>query len=202
MAAALPKAEQSERTRTALLNVAYGFFAEQGYADTSTRDIVEGAEVTRGALYYHFRNKKGIFQAVYERETETRVQRIRKRMQEAQGDLWHRLIETGCTAFIENTSDRGSQRIVYLDAPAVLDAHIWHENVPAVTLIFQVLERLVAEILIKRETPCETLASLLWGSFREAAINIALSSDVVTTQREMAQGLEYLFESLRIEPRL
>ena len=74
MAAALPKAEQSDRTRTALLSVAQRLFAEQGYADTSTKDIVDGAKVTRGALYYHFRSKKGIFQAVFEQLRYTRTQ--------------------------------------------------------------------------------------------------------------------------------
>lgn len=73
-------------------------------------------------------------------------------------------------------------------------------NVPAMTLIRQTLERLVAEGLIRRETPCETLSSLLWGSFLEAGITIALSNDVAKTQREMARGLEHLFESLRVKP--
>lgn len=200
MAAGIPKSEQSERTRIALLDVAYRLFAEQGYADTSTQDIVEGAKVTRGALYYHFRSKEGIFQAVFERVREARVQIIRARMEAAKGDLWQRLIQTGCAAFIENSSDKGSQRILYLDGPSVLEAQVWHENVPAVALIRQTLERLVAEGLMRRETPCETLSSLLWGSFLEAGINIALSNDVAKTQREMARGLEYLFESLRGKP--
>ena len=117
------------------------------------------------------------------------------------GDLWQRLIQTGCAAFIGNSSDKGSQRILYLDGPSVLQAQVWHDNVPAVTLIRQTLERLLAEGLIRRETPCETLASLLWSSFLEAGITIALSNDVAKTQKEMARGLEYLFESLRIKPR-
>ena len=201
MAAGISKSEQSERTRTALLNVAYRLFAEQGYADTPTQDIVKHAKVTRGALYYHFSSKKGIFQAVFEHVRETRLQLIRARMAAAKGDLWKRLIQTGCAAFIENSSDKGSQRILYLDGPSVLEAQVWHENVPAVTLIRQTLERLVAEGLVRRETPCETLSSLLWGSFLEAGINIALSDDVAKTQREMARGLEYLFESLRTNPK-
>lgn len=66
MASTLPKAEQYEKTRVALLAVAHEMFTERGYADAPTQEIVERAEVTRGALYYHFRDKKALFQAVFE----------------------------------------------------------------------------------------------------------------------------------------
>jgi AcrR family transcriptional regulator len=199
MAAALPKAEQSDRTRTALLSVAHRLFAEQGYADTSTQDIVDGAKVTRGALYYHFRSKKGIFQAVFEQLRYTRTQTAQERIQAAEGDLWYRLVETGCAAFIEASSDRGGQRIMFLDGPSVLDSRIWHENVPAVNLIRQGLEQLAAAGFIE-EAPYKTLAHLLWGSFLEASLYITYATDILEAQREMAQGLAHLFGSLRIKP--
>ena len=56
MAATLPKAEQYEKTRSALLTVAHELFAKKGYAATSTQDVVERAGVTGGALYYRFHN--------------------------------------------------------------------------------------------------------------------------------------------------
>ena len=199
MAAALPKAEQSDRTRTALLSVAQRLFAEQGYADTSTKDIVDGAKVTRGALYYHFRSKKGIFQAVFEQLRYTRTQTVQERIQAAEGDLWHRIVETGCAAFIEASSDRGALRIIFLDGPSVLDSRIWHENVPGVNLIRQGLDQLVAAGFIE-EAPRETLARLLWGSFLEASVYITYATDILEAQREMAQGLEHLLGNLRIKP--
>jgi AcrR family transcriptional regulator len=57
MAAGISKAEQSERTRRALLDAAWELFAEHGYAKTSTEEVVRRAAVTSGALYYHFRDK-------------------------------------------------------------------------------------------------------------------------------------------------
>ena len=84
MVAALPKAEQYEKTRTALLTAAYELFAERGYADVSTKDIVERAEVTRGALYYHFRNKKSLFCVVFEQVRQARTQAVQTRIQAAE----------------------------------------------------------------------------------------------------------------------
>ena len=60
----MKKAEQSEATRVALLKAARELFTEHGYAGTATEDIAQRAGVTRGAIYYQFRDKSGLFRAV------------------------------------------------------------------------------------------------------------------------------------------
>ena len=199
MTAALSKAEQYEKTRSALLTVAQELFAERGYVDTSTQDIVKRAEVTRGALYYHFRDKKALFRAVFERFREARTQAVMARMQEAEGDLWQRLVETGCTAFIESLSDKSAQRIIFADGPSVLDPEVWHTNVQGVYLITQFLEQLEAEGFIEENTPHKALARLVWGAFLEAGVYIAHATDSVEAQHEMLSGLKHWLEKLRIK---
>ncbi|MBU6329679.1 MAG: TetR family transcriptional regulator [Acidobacteria bacterium] len=44
-------------TRAALVELAAEMFAEQGYLQTSIRDIAQRASLTTGAIYGHFRNK-------------------------------------------------------------------------------------------------------------------------------------------------
>jgi AcrR family transcriptional regulator len=44
-------------TRNRLVELAAGLFAEQGYVQTSIRDIARRGSVTTGAIYGHFRNK-------------------------------------------------------------------------------------------------------------------------------------------------
>ena len=60
------KEEYAEATRAALVEVARAEFAERGYADVSIEQIVQGARVTRGALYHHFEDKRALFRAVLE----------------------------------------------------------------------------------------------------------------------------------------
>jgi len=50
--------------RAKLLAAAAARFSQQGYAATSVREIVEAAGVTKPVLYYYFRSKEGIFQAL------------------------------------------------------------------------------------------------------------------------------------------
>lgn len=52
---------EAQETMERLLQVAREEFADKGYADTALEMVADIAQVTRGALYHHFKNKKGCF---------------------------------------------------------------------------------------------------------------------------------------------
>src|SRR5688572_9251313 len=58
------RSEMIAETRAKLLAAGRRAFAELGYADASMDDFTSGAGLTRGALYHHFGDKKGLFEAV------------------------------------------------------------------------------------------------------------------------------------------
>jgi AcrR family transcriptional regulator len=60
----VPQAEQDERTRSRLIRAAVQVFTRKGYSAASVREIVELANVTKPALYYHFGSKEGILVAI------------------------------------------------------------------------------------------------------------------------------------------
>jgi len=51
-------------TRQLLLRAALKHFANSGYAATSVQDIVDDARLSKPALYYHFKDKADLFQAL------------------------------------------------------------------------------------------------------------------------------------------
>ncbi|WP_435217702.1 TetR/AcrR family transcriptional regulator [Streptomyces sp. bgisy034] len=53
-------------TRQRIQDVALELFAEQGYEKTSLREIAERLEVTKAALYYHFKTKEEIIVSLFE----------------------------------------------------------------------------------------------------------------------------------------
>ncbi|HBF08396.1 MAG TPA: TetR family transcriptional regulator [Gammaproteobacteria bacterium] len=58
--------DEAEQTKAGILDAAVELFAEKGFANTSLTEIAKKAEVTRGAIYWHFKNKAEIFDALHE----------------------------------------------------------------------------------------------------------------------------------------
>ena len=61
--------EEALATRHHLLNAAESVFSDKGVSRTSLEDIAHAAGVSRGAVYWHFKNKADLFNAIMERIT-------------------------------------------------------------------------------------------------------------------------------------
>jgi AcrR family transcriptional regulator len=57
---------RSEATRNKIIGAAVQLFNEIGYPATGLGDIIERADMTKGALYYHFDSKEALATAVIE----------------------------------------------------------------------------------------------------------------------------------------
>ncbi|MEU2062073.1 TetR/AcrR family transcriptional regulator [Streptomyces sp. NPDC013455] len=60
------KHQRRGNTRQRIQDVALELFAEQGYEKTSLREIAECLDVTKAALYYHFKTKEEIIVSLFE----------------------------------------------------------------------------------------------------------------------------------------
>ena len=69
---------RADETRRLLLDAAQSIFSRKGYHDASMDDIVQAADRSKGAAYFHFPGKGDIFRAVLNRlanRLERKVQR-------------------------------------------------------------------------------------------------------------------------------
>ncbi|MEK4505879.1 MULTISPECIES: TetR/AcrR family transcriptional regulator [Bacillus] len=61
-------AEKSEKTKRKIVIASRDLFAKKGYSETSVRDILEAAEVSKGNLYHHFKGKEFLFLHIMEED--------------------------------------------------------------------------------------------------------------------------------------
>ncbi len=59
--------KEAEERRNEILDAADELFSQKGFDGTSTNDILEKVGIARGTLYYHFKSKEDIMDALIER---------------------------------------------------------------------------------------------------------------------------------------
>ncbi len=69
-------------TRERILAVANELFIEQGYEGTSLREIADRLDITKAALYYHFRSKDEILETLLS-PFDTLIDQLLQRLEEA-----------------------------------------------------------------------------------------------------------------------
>ncbi len=190
------KAAQREATTQKLIEVGREIFTQYGYAQASTEEIVHRAGVTRGALYHHFASKEGLFHAVLEDVQKDVAQWIEASASETD-DLWEQLV-AGCRAFLKASLNPQVQRIMLIDAPAVLGWDAWRQidAEQGMQTLHSVLMELTAHGLIHPQ-PMNALVHLLSGAMNEAALWIARSEHPEQALEEAAAALEHLMGALR-----
>jgi AcrR family transcriptional regulator len=187
--------QRTEATTGQLLDAARELFAARGYSATSLDDVVAAAGVTKGALYHHFASKRDLFRAVFENE-QRHLAQVCHEAYRRKDDPWEGFHE-GCRAFLEETLDPGVQRIVSLDAPAVLG---WDQvrEIEAGYSLAMIENGLREAIEGERIAPRPTgpLAHMLFGALGEGAMVIARSGDQRAAMREVEREIRNILRSL------
>lgn len=184
---------EMEETRATLLATARFFFCEHGYAATSMDDLTAHAGLTRGALYHHFGDKKGLLAAVVEQidaEVDGRLQAI----SDGAADPWQGLRQR-CRAYLEMAMEPEIQRIVLRDARAVLGGATPESQ----RYCLESMQRLIAEMMqqgIVAQADPQALAALIYGSLAEAAVWIAEEEDGDTRLEKGLGALELLLRGM------
>jgi AcrR family transcriptional regulator len=171
----LTKAEQTQRTRRAILDRARQLFATQGYAATGTEEIISELGITRGALYHQFRDKQGVFRAVIAEAYAEISAYIRTRIESLENN-WEQLV-VGCQAFLEVAQQEDLRRLLFVEAPAVLAAETLVEfDQYGFGLLHESIQIAVQEGQLDT-IDAEGFAHLVNGSLNELAAWVAQSDN-------------------------
>lgn len=187
---------EMEETRAALLATARTVFSERGYADTSMDDLTAQAGLTRGALYHHFGDKKGLLLAVVEQidaEMDSRLQSI----SDSAGDPWEGF-RSRCRAYLEMALEPEIQRIVLRDARAVLGGASPDSQRHCLESMQALIGELIQQGIVADASP-RALASLIYGSLAEAAFWIADGDEGNARLIKAVAALELLLRGLLLK---
>jgi AcrR family transcriptional regulator len=189
------RTDQVAQTRAALTAAARHLFGRDGFAATSVDDIAREARLTTGALYHHFPNKTALFESVFEA---VHVDLLEASFQAAAGAADEvELLTLGFGAFLDAVLEPDVQRIIILDAPAVLGLARFTEldERYAFAAITAALEAATTSGRLRVDDP-ETLARLLLGALTRGGMLIANSPTPKETRDAVARTLGAMLEGL------
>lgn len=189
---------EMEETRALLITEARKMFSERGYADTSMDELTAQASLTRGALYHHFGDKKGLLSAVVQQldvEMDERLQAIT----DTAADAWNGFRQR-CRAYLEMALEPQIQRIVLRDARAVLGGTSSDAQRHCVESMQRMIQVLIQQGIVADVNP-QALALLIYGSLAEAAFWIADSKDGDKQLAQSVVALELLLGGILVKPK-
>ncbi len=189
------RSEMIEETRSRLIAAARKAFGEKGYADASMDDFTAEAGLTRGALYHHFGDKRGLFEAVV-REIDAEMAERLKGIAASAASPWEGFVQEN-VGYVELALDPEIQRILLRDGPAVLgDPSRWPGADGCIAAIRANLEALQADGVVRRDIDTDAAARLISGASTVAALWIANADDPAEASCKAIPAFKALLEGL------
>lgn len=184
--------EASYKTTSNLLAIARKHFTEYGYFDVALEKIAEEGNVTRGAVYHHFKNKQGLFTAVLECVQKDVSMQIEEAAMKSD-DPWQQLI-LGCVGFVKAANERENKRILLVDAPAVLGWTTWRQidQENSMNVLQEHISDLKAWGYLRDNVDTELMAYSVSGALNELALNYA-QTDTGSDDKIMATIIQLVY---------
>jgi AcrR family transcriptional regulator len=177
---------RSEATRQRLVAAARELFGARGYAGVGTEEIVRAAGVSRGALYHQFRDKADLFAAVAEQIEAEIAARIAADAAGAAADPAAAL-RIGARLFLDACAEPDVERIILLDAPAVLGWEAWRDLAGRYGLgLVQLALQTAMDAGAIVPQPVIPLAHVLIGALNECALYVARAEDPPAAREQCA----------------
>ncbi len=179
-----------------LIDVARTHFTNYGYADAALESIVHEANLTRGAVYHHFRSKKELFRIVLEDVQREVAERVEQEAS-ASEDLWQQLY-LGCRAFVMAAVEERNRRIMLIDGPAILGWEVWREidKNHSMRLLREQLG-IMQDRGYFRMVPLDVMTHFISGGLNETALWLANESLQPNALDETMKVLTVFMEGLK-----
>ncbi|MGO5082365.1 TetR/AcrR family transcriptional regulator [Oscillospiraceae bacterium LCP25S3_F9] len=134
--------KEAEERRNEILDVAQRLFTAKGFDNTSTNDILNEIGIARGTLYYHFKSKEEILDAMIDRTTKQLVDKAKSIVYQKDVPVFERFTNMILTLNISNSSF-GNEILQQVHKPQnalmhqKIEARLLAEVTPLITVLIE-----------------------------------------------------------------
>lgn len=187
-----------EIRRAEIMDAAMLLFMEKGYTNTTTQDIVDKVNISRGLLYYHFKNKEDILYCLVERYSEKLLRDIHVIVNDDDKTAIEKI-----RAFIDatiistdNVSAEGTelQKTVDLEENRYMLDKLSHKLIEKLTKYFErIINQGIAEKVFSVKYPSET-AEFLMTAYVFVSNNIGIKTSKKEPVKDYLNAFKIMLE--------
>ena len=187
-----------EIRRAGIMDASMLLFMEKGYANTTTQDIVDKVNISRGLLYYHFKNKEDILYCLVERYSEKLLRDIHVIVNDDDKTAIEKI-----RAFIDatiistdNVSAEGTelQKTVDLKENRYMLDKLSHKLIEKLTIYFErIINQGISEKVFSVKYPSET-AEFLMTAYVFVSNNIGIKTSKKEPVKDYLNAFKIMLE--------
>ena len=188
-------AKTADERRHEILDAAEKLFSTKGFDATSTNDILEEVGIARGTLYYHFKSKEAIMDALIERYN-TKVLNIAKKIANDKSiSVFERMMGVEMALNINNKSEKEIIEHIHKPQNALMHQKVQRVILTEVTpILAEIIEDGIKEGVFNTPYPYESVEMLI------AYTNTVFDTELIEmTIEEKARRIEaFIFNLERL----
>ncbi|WP_346749183.1 TetR/AcrR family transcriptional regulator [Prevotella jejuni] len=187
-----------EIRRAEIMDAAMLLFMEKGYTNATTQDIVDKVNISRGLLYYHFKNKEDILYCLVERYSEKLLRDIHVIVYDEDKTAIEKI-----RAFIDatiistdNVSAEGTelQKTVDLEENRYMLDKLSHKLIEKLTIYFErIINQGISEKVFSVKYPSET-AEFLMTAYVFVSNNIGIKTSKKEPVKDYLNAFKIMLE--------
>ncbi|MBI1889929.1 MAG: TetR family transcriptional regulator [Burkholderiales bacterium] len=197
--------EEAQETRNRILDAAENVFHEQGVARTSLEHIAQAADVTRGAIYWHFKNKSDLFDAMCERVRFPVEAMVQASADDKTGDPLGQLRNTCLFVLREAAENERTRKVFgilfhrceYIDAADLIMSRQQQSFHRGTSNIERILKNAVAKGQLPADLDVRIAATMFHASWSGILNNWLFSPASFNLARDAARLVDACIDNLR-----
>ena len=186
--------KDAEERRNEILDVAERLFCTKGFDNASTNDILTEIGIARGTLYYHFKSKEDILDAMIERLTNQMVEKASVIALDESIPVLERLTGTMLSLNVDNELGHMVMEQVHRPQNALMHQKLEHMLLGRVNrLITRITEDGIRQGIMHTDYPAEAVEMLMTYSY--TAFN---SLNQYSEEEEQRKIMGFVYHAERI----